>query len=313
MSEYTGILVLAEKNNGELSESLKVLGKAREIADSLGARVEAAIATSSKADAEMLVRYGADVVYWSEHDFGFDIAELSKAIATLVSNMKPEAVIAPATESGNSVAAFLGANLGILPVFECSGLELEESNIIVNKSVYQERFLAKVTSTKPQIFTLFTKQLPMPFEDESRYGKIVEWKVDAKHGIKIISESSIEVKQKRIAVVGGRELRTAENFSVLEEFAQLIGGELCATPSAADVGLAQSALSIGPLKEINSEICIAVGIGYNRNDLMHINSETIVAVERKDDAPSMRISRIAMIGEPDQIVKLWAKELQRKS
>ncbi len=313
MSEYTGILVLAEKNNGELSESLKVIGKAREIADSLGTRVEAAIATSSKADAEMLVRYGADVVCWSEHDFGFDISELSKAIATLASNTKPEAVIAPATESGNSVAAFLGANLGISPVFECSGLELEESNIMVSKPVYQGRFLAQVTSTKPQIFTLFTKQLPMPFEDESRYGKIVEWKVDAKHRIKVISESSIEVKQKHIAVVGGREFRTAKNFSVLKEFAQLVGGELYATPSAADVGLAQGALLIGPLKEINSEICIAVGIGYNRTDLMHINSETIVAVERKDDAPSMKISSIAMIGEPDQIVKLWTKELQRKS
>lgn len=313
MSEYRGILVLAEKNSEELSESLKVLGKARELADSLGTKVEVAITLSSKTDAEMLVRYGADVVHWSEHDFGFDLAELAKAVASLVGKMKPKAVIMPAIESGNSVAAFLGANLGMLPVFECSGLELEESDIIVNKPVYQGRFLAQVTSTKPQIFTLFTKQLPMPFEDESRYGKIVEWKVDAKHGIKIISESSMEVKEKRIAVVGGRDLRTAENFSVLEEFAQLIGGKLYATPSAVDVGLAQSALSIGPLKEINSEVCIAVGIGYNRNDLMHINSETIVAVERKDDASSIKISRIVMIGEPDQIVKLWTRELQRKS
>lgn len=311
MSEYRGILVLAEKNSEELSESLKVLGKARELADSLGTKVEVAITLSSKADAEMLVRYGADVVHWSEHDFGFDLAELSKAVASLVSKTKPEAVIMAAIESGNSVAAFLGANLGIMPVFECLGLELEESNIIVNKPVYQGRFLVQVTSAKPQIFTLFTKQLPMPFEDESRYGKIVEWKVDAKHRIMIISESPIGVK-KRIAVVGGREVRTTQNFVLLEKFARLIGGELYATPSAADIGIAGSTLSIGPLKEIKSGICIAVGIGYSRNDLMHINSETVVAIERRDDAPSIKISRIAMIGEPDRIVKSWMEELQRK-
>lgn len=306
MAQYGSILVLAEADNAEVStNSLRVLSKAREIAEAIGARVEIAI-TASKATAESLIRYGADVVHYSENDFGFDYQALANALSKLIADIKPRAIIASASEAGNSVAAFLGASFGSAPVFECSNLELDaDSELIATKAIYQGRFLVQIASRKPHIFTLFTKNLPLPFEDPSRYGKLVEFQAEAKKSISIISESTYERQESRISIVAGRQLKDAENFSMLEKLAESMGAKVYATITAVDAGIAKEGYAIKPSEEISSEVCITIGVGEAKDDLLNINSKTIIAIEKEQDAPAVKIAKIAMIGEPAELVRHW--------
>lgn len=149
----------------------RLLGKAREIADSLGYRVLALSENSRKKDASRLIALGADEVEAYNVNFASDwvasISELAKKRTDLRIILLPSHIVGNYVAGGLSV--LLSDSVGkILDRVE-SMTESSASKPIPSGSF---GLTANLTDDKISIFSLKLETLPEPFEDSSRYGKV---------------------------------------------------------------------------------------------------------------------------------------------
>ncbi|MFQ6064623.1 MAG: electron transfer flavoprotein subunit alpha/FixB family protein, partial [Candidatus Bathyarchaeia archaeon] len=299
MSEHRGIWAYSE--NKDLMQEL--IGKGSELASKLQSQLTAVVLGHNvKGQSKELIGYGAQkvIVVDNQQLKEFQVEPYLSALTQLTQQHKPELFLIGSTRRGKEVAARLASRLNVGCVPDCLELKVDdEGKLIAERIVYGgNAIVTQVFRTKPQIVTVPRRRFEKPEHKAESQGEIIEaGDIELETPktkiveIKPIEMTETKIEEARVVIGGGRGLDKKEDFKILDELAQLLGGQVGYTrPLAEDrkwftewVGL--SGHTIKP------ELYIACGISGVIQHVAGIrDSKTIVAINKDPEAPIMEIA-----------------------
>ena len=327
MSMCRDVWVFLECGGSEIRRvGLELLGPARAVADKLGEKVVGILLAENAAElAPAAISHGADTVIISGGDrfAHYDTEIFTDAITTLVKKYRPEVLMLGATDTGRDLAPRITARLHTGLTADCTSIGVGDDRIV---HWTRPAFGGNLMSTnicplrKPQMGTVRPNVFAKPEEDLLRTGTIIEEKLDnvaALSRVKLlnvlkVSADTVNLDEAEIIVSGGRGLRGAENFALLKELADTVGGSIGASRAAVDSGWIPHAYQVGQTgKTVCPRIYIACGISGAIQHLIGMSSSgTIIAINKDKDAPIFQVADFGIVGDLFQIVPELIKQIR---
>ncbi|MDP9178318.1 MAG: electron transfer flavoprotein subunit alpha/FixB family protein [Gemmatimonadota bacterium] len=317
----SNIFAFAEARNGELRKvALETITAARTLADSTGDEVHALLvgAPGIGAKAEQLGQHGADVVIVCEHPgFTQNNPEATAALAAeRIKNGGYRAAVFATSAQGRDLAPRVAAKLGVGLVTDVTALELTGDTLIVKHPMNIGKLVATIAiahtpaviAIRPNTFT--PAQSPKagrvetaePVGDPSASRVVVKELVQGGGG-------KLDLADAPVIVAGGRGLKAAENFRLVEELADAFGNAAVgATRAVTDDGWRPHSDQIGQTgRLVSPDLYIAVGISGAVQHLAGMRtSRTIVAINKDKDAPIFKVADYGIIGDVFEVVPALA-------
>jgi electron transfer flavoprotein alpha subunit len=316
-------LVFLEHHEGELlKSSLGVLSKAAE----LEGDVSGVILGSGVRDlAASAGAYGASKVYVA------DQPELEKplpqprvdALAKLVSDQGFDAVLFAASVLSADVAAGLSARLGAGLNWDLTDLVQENGTLIGKRPALGDTVYVDVGwNGEPRLALIRAGT----FDPRGSGGEaeVEDFQVDFEDfslGANMVEQAHAEsegpsIEDAEVIVAGGRGLGSPDNFKLVEELAQALGGAVAATRAVVDAGWYPYATQVGQTgKTVSPKLYVACGIsGAIQHKVGMQSSGVIVAINKDPNAPIFDFCDLGVVGDLHEIVpKLTELVRQRKS
>lgn len=314
IADYNGVWVFAEQRGGELQKvSLEILGEGRKIADKLGVKLTALLLGDNIKDlAEELGTHGADEVLVAESELlkNYTTDGYTKVICELANERKPGILFIGATFVGRDLGPRVAARLSTGLTADCTILdvEVEKGDLLATRPAFGGNLMATIACPdhRPQMATIrpgvFTK-LPksdVEFVTEVVEVNLVESDIRTKI-IEIVKENKdiVDIGEANIIVSGGRGVSTQENFKLLDELAEVLGGTVAGSRAAIDNGWIDKSYQVGQTgKTVRPTIYIACGIS---GAIQHVagmqDADMIIAVNKDAGAPIMKIADYAIVGD----------------
>jgi electron transfer flavoprotein alpha subunit len=316
-------LVFLEHHEGELLKpSLGVLSKAAE----LGGDITGVVLGSGVSDlAAKAGAYGAGKVYVA------DAPELEQplpqprvdALAKLVSEQGFDTVLFAASVLAADVASGLSARLGAGLNWDLTDLVQQNGGLIGKRPALGDSVYVDVGwSGEPRLALIRAGTFdPKEIGGEAQVEDFDVQFEDFSLGAKMLEQAHAEsegpsIEDADVIVAGGRGLGAPENFKLVEELAQALGGAVAATRAVVDSGWYPYATQVGQTgKTVSPKLYIACGIsGAIQHKVGMQSSGVIVAINKDPNAPIFDFCDFGVVGDLNDIVpKLTELVRQRKS
>ena len=335
------IFVYIELENGAVADvSLELLTKGRELADELGVKLEAVVLGHGVAGIEKeLAKYGADTVWVADDEIFAPFRTLphTAVLCGLIRQEKPQIALFGATPVGRDFAPRVSSALHSGLTADCTQLVIGDHTDPKTKTdyknlLYQIRpaFGGNIIATiinpdcRPQMATV--REGVMKKEVAKTPGKGVVKKVDHKKYtsdadfvVRIIEremeERKINIKGAPVIIAGGYGMGCKENFALLHELAEVLGGEVGASRAAVDAGMADHARQIGQTGvTVRPKLYIACGIsGQIQHTAGMDGSSMIISINTDPEAPINKIADYAIMGDVMEVVPKMIKYYKQNS
>ncbi len=322
-----GVLVICEITEGKLaSVTIELLGAGRKLADELGEDLSALLLGSKAGGlAKDAIAYGADKVYVAEDSLldNYNSDAYTQVVADHCQKVSPSIVLLGHTDIGIDLAPRLNGRLGGGLAMDCLALSLDSSKMLVStRPVFGGNAHAEVVSksARPQMATVRAKTVPPPKRDDARKGEVipVEGKVDAAAlKVKVIERikeevEGVKLEDAEVVVSGGRGIGNAENFKMIRELANILGGAVGATRPACDEGWAPMTVQIGQTgKVVSPKLYIAVALS---GAIQHIGgclgSKYIVAINKDKDANIFNVAHFGVVADYKEVLPALTAKLK---
>ena len=325
MNEYKGLMVFAEQTEGRIHPvSYELLGKGTEIAQKLGIEVSSVLLGSNMDDQiNELFYYGAKKVYYIDHPAlaDFDLLNYKHNLVRLVNEVKPETVLVGATHLGRSLGPRVAAALSTGLTADCTALEVgDEGNLIQIRPAFSGNIFAHIrTTTRPQMATVRYKVMQKLARDESKTGEIVRKDAEIVESLlKIIDKTSsgdVNIAEAEVVVCGGRGLKSAGDFALLEDLAKALGGTVgCTRPIVDDAWMGKQHQVGFSGNTVKPKLYVAVGVSGSPQHLAGMrDSDVIVAINADPSAPIFKVADYGIVGDLYEVVPKLTAEAQRRS
>jgi len=311
------IFAYAEARNGELRKvALETVSAARALADSTGGEVHALLvgAPGIAAKADQLAQHGADVVYVCEHA-GFTQYNPEAAAALVAERIKGggyRAAVFTTSAQGRDLAPRVAAKLGVGLVTDVTAVELDGDALIVKHPMNIGKVIATVAiantpaviAIRPNTFTPVGMPKPDRVENVAPVGDPSGSRVVVKELI-LGGGGKLDLADAPVIVAGGRGLKAAENFKLVEDLADAFGNAAVgATRAVTDDGWRPHSDQIGQTgRLVSPDLYIAVGISGAVQHLAGMRtSRTIVAINKDKDAPIFKVADYGIVGDVFEVV-----------
>ncbi len=332
------VWVFVEQEDGKLADvTLELCGKARELADKLGVKVGAILPGYNVADlAKTLYAYGADKVYLIDDPAlaRFTSSPYAYVINELINKYEPQIVLYGASPVGRDLAPRIASMTRSGLTADCTELQIGDVVDAKTKAEYKNllqqirpAFGGNIVATIvnplqwPQMATVREGVFPKKDADESRVGELVEEKIaiPADQLVvevleRFIEEKKVDLKGARIVVAGGGGLGSKENFKMLFELANALGGAVGASRAAVDSGYIDRDYQIGQTgTTVRPALYIAVGIsGAVQHRVGMQDSAKIIAINNDPNAPIFSIAHYSIVGDLNEIVPAFIKAAKER-
>ena len=321
LKEYRGVWVFVEQQEGEPAEvSWELLGVGAELAKTRGVEL-CSIVVGDKVEhlCQEAFAHGATKVYLVDDPiFHYYRTEpYYKAICYLVEKYKPEIVLVGATGLGRDLAGAVATKLQTGLTADCTGLAIDDRGFLLQtRPAFGGNIMATILTerTRPQMASVRPHVMPLPEKDTSRKGEIIRDSVPLKEEdfavkvLEIIDDrkggETIDVAAADIIVSGGRGMCASENFSILQELADELGGVVGCSRAAVEAGWMSVDRQVGQTgKTVRPKIYIACGISGAIQHLVGMqDSDLVIAINRDRHAPIFEVATYGIVGDVFQVV-----------
>ncbi|MDG4779547.1 electron transfer flavoprotein subunit alpha/FixB family protein [Micromonospora sp. WMMD961] len=318
MSEVL-VVVEATKEFGVKKVTLEMLTLARELGTP--SAVVLGGAGAAEALSGKLGEYGAEKIYAAEGDEidGYLVAPKATVLAELVKRVQPAAVLLASAQEGKEIAARLAVKLDNGILTDVVGLDADGTatqvafagSTIVKAKVTKGLPLVTVrpnsVTPAPSAATPTIEQLTVSVTDTDKLATVVERVAEQKG-------SRPELTEAGVVVSGGRGVGNADNFKLVEELADLLGGAVGASRAAVDSGFYPHQFQVGQTgKTVSPQLYVALGIsGAIQHRAGMQTSKTIVAVNKDGEAPIFELADFGVVGDLFKIVPQAAEEIRKR-
>ena len=329
VGQYKGVWVFIEQTSGEPARvSWELTGVGRELADSLGVELSAVIIGCEVGHlAKEAFSYGADNAYIIDQKVyqHYRTEPYLDAMCYMIDKYKPEIVLMGATGMGRDLAGAVATKVKTGLTADCTGLGIDaKRNLMQTRPAFGGNIMATIMCDKfrPQMATVRPHVMPLPERRKGATGKVIEEKYDIPESsiftkvLEIISDKSgkdkVDVAGAEFIVSGGRGMMAKENFWMLEELADLLGGVVGGSRSAIDAGWLPQDRQVGQTgKTVRPKIYIACGISGAIQHLVGMqDSDVIIAINRDREAPIFEVATFGIVGDLFQVVPALTARLK---
>jgi len=314
------VLVVVEHSGGEVKKvTLEMLTLARELG------TPAAVVLGGPGAAAALVdklgEYGAAKVYTGESAVFDDylVAPKAAVLADLVRSVQPAAVLLGSSQEGKEIAARLAVKLdnGLLTdVSSLDGEGVATQTVFAGSTIVKSRVTRglPLVTVRPNSLTpaaapatAEVSPLEVTADESAQLARVVERKVEPKGARPELTEASVVVS-------GGRGVGSGDNFKLVEELADLLGGAVGASRAAVDSGFYPHQFQVGQTgKTVSPQLYVALGIsGAIQHRAGMQTSKTIVAVNKDAEAPIFELADFGVVGDLFKVVPQAAEEIRKR-
>jgi len=313
------VLVIAEVRGGKLRQvTLEALAAARSVMQS-GDQAEAVLLGHNVGEmASALASAGFARVHVADHASleTYNPETWLPVILDLVKSVQPSAIFTGHTAIGRDLAPQIAAQLGAGQISDVTAIDGGEfiRPIYAGKAFEKKKF-----ASGPVIVTVRPNNFP-PAEPAGSAGEIVSIDYAPPGSLKAVikevvrkASGKVDLTEARIVVSGGRGVKSAEGFKVLEELADVLGAAVGASRGACDAGYCDYALQIGQTgKVVTPDLYIACGISGAIQHLAGMSSsKVIVAINKDPEAPIFQVADYGIVGDLFEIVPLLTAEFKK--
>ena len=329
VTQYRGVWVVAEHLHGQLRRGTReLLGEGRRLAGRLGVELSAVLLGDEVQPlASDLIAHGADRVYLAQDPVlaHCRTGPYTDVLAGMVNQHKPEIVLISATPQGRDLAPRVAARLSAGLTADCTGLDIDEKDrlLVQTRPAFGGNLMATIVcrEARPQMATVRPGVMKALDSDPSRAGEVVEVPVRLdERGVlaKIVEivqqedEGRVNMQDAEIIVAGGRGLGKPENFAIIRELAEALGGAVGASRAAVDAGWIPAYHQVGQTgRTVQPKLYIACGISGAVQHLAGMaSSDVIIAINKDPSAPIFNIATYGVVGDLFEIVPALTKKLR---
>ena len=325
-SQYKDVYVFVEQREGVIQKvAIELLGKARELADSLNEKVVAMLlGYEVEGQAQELIAYGADVVLCADERelVQYNTEPYAQAITQIVRERKPSIVLIGATTIGRDLGPRLSARLETGLTADCTGLAIsDERDLLMSRPAFGGNLMATIICKehRPQMSTVRPGVMRTKPKDEQRAGTVEKVNIHfdkSKFKVRILEtvkeqKNRIDITEAKILVSGGRGVGNTEGFEMLGKLAETLNAEVSSSRAMVDAGVMPHDRQVGQTgKTVRPDLYFAMGISGAIQHLAGMEeSEFIVAVNKDKYAPIFNVADLGIVGDVKQIVPLLTERL----
>ena len=341
IAEYKDVFVFAQQVDNQVSGiAYELLGKAKDLAQPLNAKVVAVLIGSDvKNLVDDLAAYGADkVIVVDDPELKeYRTEPYAHALSSVINEFKPEIVLVGATAIGRDLGPTVSARVATGLTADCTVLEIgdfpinaipgkedeqKHNQLLMTRPAFGGNTIATIAcpDNRPQMATVRPGVMQKIDPIKGAKAEVVEYNpgftpnnkyVEIKEVVKAVSDIK-DIMDAKILVSGGRGVGSAENFKILEDLAEAIGGQVSCSRAVVDSGWKPKELQVGQTgKTVRPSLYFAIGIS---GAIQHVagmeESDIIVAINKDEDAPIFDVADYGIVGDLNKIVPKLTEEIK---
>ena len=330
LEAYKGVFVFAQQVDNVISNiAYELIGKGKELAKDLGVEVTAVLVGSDvKGLADQLAEYGADkVIVVDDPELKeYRTEPYTHAIASVIKEFKPEIFLIGATAIGRDLGPRVCArihtgltadctklDIGDFPMNPVPGRETKHNQLLMTRPAFGGNTIATIACPdfRPQMATVRPGVMQKAPKEAGKKAVVTEFNpgftknnkyVDILEVVKAVS-NTVDIMDAKILVSGGRGVGSPENFKILDDLAEAIGGTVSCSRAVVDAGWKPKDLQVGQTgKTVRPNVYFAIGISGAIQHLAGMEeSDIIVAINKDESAPIFDVADYGVIGDLNKI------------
>ena len=337
LEQYKGVYVFAQQVDNELSGiAFELLGKANELAKDLNTEVTAVLVGYEVASlADELAAYGADkVIIVDDPELKeYRTEPYAHALASVINEYKPDIMLVGATAIGRDLAPRVSARVATGLTADCTVLEIGEfkargdkeprqGQLLMTRPAFGGNTIATIAcpNHRPQMATVRPGVMQAQEKVEGAKAEIINYNpgftpnnkyVEILDIVKEVTDV-VDIMDAKILVSGGRGVGSAENFKILQDLADVIGGVVSCSRAVVDNGWLPKDLQVGQTgKTVRPNVYFAIGIsGAIQHAARMEESDIIIAINKDETAPIFDIADYGIVGDLNKIVPALTEALK---
>lgn len=313
-SQWKGVMVFVEQEqDGIHPVAYELIGKARELAEKIQHPVYAVCigGESINTQAKELIKYGVDkvFVYANAELEHFRIDTYTNMMEDCIHKVRPSVVLVGATALGRSLAPRCATRFRTGLTADCTVLEMKENTDLVQiRPAFGGNIMAQIitTNSRPQFATVRYKVMERAVKVEQPVGEVIACEVRPEllqSDIEVLKTEIIEkekgIEEEEILIVAGRGVKNQNDLAMMEELANILGGQLAVTRPLVEKGWADVTRQIGLSgRTVKPKLIITCGVSGAVQFAAGMNgSECIVAINTEKEAPIFSIANYCITND----------------
>ena len=339
LEEYKGVFVFAQQVDNKLNGiALELVGKGKDLAKDLGTEVTAVLIGSDVMGlTKELAEYDADriIVVDDPELKEYRTEPYAHALAEVIKKYKPEIMLVGATAIGRDLGPRVSARIhtgltadctqleiGDFPINPIPGREQLHNQLLMTRPAFGGNTIATIAcpNFRPQMATVRPGVMQKAERVEGAQAVIEEFNpgfvpnnkyVEILDIVKAVSDVE-DIMDAKILVSGGRGVGSAENFKLLDDLAEALGGTVSCSRAVVDAGWKSKDLQVGQTgKTVRPHVYFAIGISGAIQHLAGMEeSDIIIAINKDETAPIFDVADYGIVGDLNKILPALTEKIK---
>lgn len=316
------VLVIAETKDSKIKKtSYELLSQAQ----NLGASDVTALLIGEGVSglAAELGQYGASKVLVADHALlhHYTTEGYAHVVKQAIDSIQPELVLFAASSNGKDLAPRLAARLDVGLVSDALELSHEGGKFVAVRPMFAGKAMAKVSlAASPALVSMRPNVVAVKPADASRSAEVSALELTLSDsdirakvtGVEASGGDKIDVAEADIVVSGGRGLKAPENFKMIEELADVLGGAVGASRAVVDAGWRPHGEQVGQTgKTVSPSLYVACAISGAMQHLAGMSSsKNIIAINTDAEAPIFKVASYGMVADVFEVLPELTEKLK---
>ena len=339
LEQYKGVYIYAQQVDNELSSiAFELIGKAKELAKDLDTDVTAVLIGYKVGNlVDSLAEYGADkVIVVDDPELEtYRTEPYAHALASVINEYKPDIMLVGATAIGRDLGPTVSARvktgltadctvleIGDFPINPTPNQEQKHNQLLMTRPAFGGNTIATIAcpDNRPQMAPVRPGVMQKIEPVKGAKAEVIEYNPGFEKNDKYVeiiniikqAKTTENIMDAKILVSGGRGVGSAENFQMLKDLAEVLGGTVSCSRAVVENGWLPVDLQVGQTgKTVRPNLYFAIGIS---GAIQHVagmeESDIVIAINKDEDAPIFDVADYGIVGDLNKIVPALTQALK---